>query len=175
MKTWHLGQAMTVTAALSEDCDFIAEVYNEAVRAGNSTADQETKDAAYFRTRMKQFGKNEGYFILRRAGIPLGWAAIFHYSDRLGYRYTCETATYLRGPERGKGLGMRFKKFILERCGEFGYHHVVAKIFSDNKASLLYNQKLGYEIVGEQKEVAFENGVWKNVTILQKILDTPRN
>ena len=68
------------------------------------------------------------------------------------------------------GLGTRMKLSLIDKCREFGYHHLVAKIFSTNKASIEYNRKLGYEVVGTQREVGNIDGKWLDVTIMQLIL-----
>ena len=62
------------------------------------------------------------------------------------------------------------KKWIIKKCRELGYHHLVAKIFSSNIASIEYNKKLGYELVGKQNEIGFVDGVWQDVTILQLLI-----
>ena len=58
-----------------------------------------------------------------------------------GYAKACETAIYLRSAETRKGYGTLMKKWIIEKCRELGYHHLVAKIFSSNSASIEYNKK----------------------------------
>ena len=63
------------------------------------------------------------------------------------------------------------KEALIARCKEYGYHHLVAKIFADNKASINYNKKFGYEIVGRQREIGFKNGRWQDVVIMQLVLD----
>ena len=47
----------------------------------------------------------------------------------------------------------------------------MAKVWADNKASIEYNKKLGYEIVGKQREIGFVNGKWRDIIIMQLILD----
>ena len=47
---------------------------------------------------------------------------------------------------------------------------MVAKIYAKNEASIEYNRKLGYEIVGTQKEIGYVGGEWLDVTIMQLII-----
>ncbi|MCB0644269.1 MAG: GNAT family N-acetyltransferase, partial [Phaeodactylibacter sp.] len=70
-----------------------------------------------------------------------------------------------------KGYGTRMKLFLIERCRELEYHHLVAKIFATNTASIEYNRKLGYEIVGQQREIGFKNGMWMDIVIMSLLLD----
>ena len=66
------------------------------------------------------------------------------------------------------------KKLLIEVCKELKYHTLVAKIWASNTASIEYNRKQGYEIVGTQKEVGYLNGKWVDVTSMQLVLkDVP--
>ena len=62
------------------------------------------------------------------------------------------------------------KKWIIKKCKELGYNHLVAKIFSSNIASIEYNMKLGYEVVGTQNKIGYVDGEWQDVTILQFLI-----
>lgn len=53
------------------------------------------------------------------------------------------------------------------RCRELNYHHLVAKIFAVNETSIKYNERLGYTIVGQQKEIGWKDGQWTDVVIMQ--------
>jgi phosphinothricin acetyltransferase len=62
------------------------------------------------------------------------------------------------------------KRALLDRARAWGYHHLVAKIVADNVASLEYNRRFGYTVVGTQREVGYIDGAWRDVTIMQLIL-----
>ena len=93
------------------------------------------------------------------------------YSERKGYQFACETAVYLDQDQLSKGLGTKLKKSVIQYCKDLGYKHLVAKIQADNEVSVHYNERLGYEIVGTQKRIGFANGKWKDVVIMQLLLD----
>ena len=76
----------------------------------------------------------------------------------------------MRFDRLGQGIGSRIKRALIARCRELGYHHLVAKLLADNVASIEYNRKLGYEVVGVQREIGFKEGRWCDVVILQLIL-----
>ena len=40
-----------------------------------------------------------------------------------------------------------------------------------NKVSIHYNQKLGYELVGIQKQIGFTDGEWVDVAILHLVFE----
>ena len=96
---------------------------------------------------------------------------IKRYSPRPGYRYCCETSVYLRRSQRRRGHGTRIKTALIERCREYGYHHLLARVWADNTASIEYNRRFGYEIVGIQREVGYKDGRWVDIAILQLVLE----
>lgn len=152
------------------DYGAVAEIYNEYIRGGRSTMEETEKTAADIAGWVDHFHEREELWVLRKNGEICGWGIIKRYSDREGYRFTCETAVYLRSQDRSKGYGTYLKKHLIERCRALRYHHLVAKIFAANTHSIEYNRKLGYEIVGAQKEIGWKNGQWVDVVIMQLLL-----
>ena len=178
---------LTFRDATADDAAVIAEIYNASIVAGGVTMDQELKSPGDVRRQLASFSPREAILLLERGHVDpkgrrqvdpkgrqqniLGWGIIKKYSDRTGYRFACETAVYLRRDQTGRGLGTRIKLALIERCRRYGYRHLVAKILADNVASVEYNKKLGYEVVGTQRQIGYVNGRWLDVVILQLILD----
>ena len=63
------------------------------------------------------------------------------------------------------------KKYIIAACKELNYKHLVAKVFANNTSSIIYNEKLGYTIVGTQKEVGYKNNTWQDIVVMQYIIE----
>jgi L-amino acid N-acyltransferase YncA len=152
------------------DAKSVMLIYNEHIALGNSTMDQEPKTLVEIEDWFKWFLEQELIVLLEEGNDVLGWGIIKRYSERQGYARARETAIYLRLGETRKGYGTLTKKWIIDKCRELGYHHLVAKIFSSNVASIEYNKKLGYELVGKQQEIGFVDGKWLDVTIMQLII-----
>ena len=133
--------------------------------------EQSPKSADSIAAWVKKMNDREGLYVLKKEDYTVGWGIIKRYSDREGYRLTCETAVYLRSSELRKGYGSYLKKKLMDKCAEMGYHHLVAKIWATNTASIIYNERLGYEIVGRQREIGLYNGEWIDVVIMQYIFD----
>lgn len=156
--------------ATSEDFPAIAGIYNMYVQDGKQTMEEQIHSADDIAGWVKKFHEREGLFVLRKKESIMGWGIVKRYSDRAGYRFTCETAVYIHPDYLGKGYGSYLKRQLISICKEWNYHHLVAKIFAVNTASIIYNEKLGYEIVGRQKEIGFKDGKWTDVVIMQLIL-----
>ncbi len=161
---------ITLERCSVEDYAMIAEIYNEHIRLGVSSMEETLKTEADIAGWVKKFHDREGLYVCRKEGKVIGWGIIKRYSDREGYRFACETAIYLTSSETGKGYGGQMKLFLIEECKRMNYRHLVAKIFATNIPSINYNKKLGYEIVGFQKEIGFKNGKWVDIAIMQYII-----
>lgn len=161
-----------VRPASYADAAAIAEIYNESVRAGDATMDDVYKTGNDIRAYMDRLDARETYLVLETDRAVAGWGIIKRYSDRLGYRFACETSVYLRRHLTGKGYGTRLQEALLRQCRAFGYHHVVVKIFATNTGSIRFHERLGFEMVGIQREIGFKQGAWKDVAVMQCVLPT---
>ena len=121
----------------------------------------------HFRKMMQAFHDREVLLVLEEESLLQGWGVVKRYSDRPGYRVACETSIYLRQSSTGRGLGSRLQQALMEKAKEFGYHHIVTKIWASNDGSLRFHERFGFEIIGIQKEVGYMDGQWRDVAIMQ--------
>lgn len=162
---------LVVREATPDDAAAITEIHCQSIASGEATMEEGTRTAEDVRRQLAALEPRETLLVAESEGVVVGWGLIKKYSPRPGYRFTCETAVYVRRDRLGQGIGSRLKKALIARCRELGYHHLVAKILAVNVASIEYNKKLGYEVVGRQREIGFKDGQWCDVVILQLVLE----
>lgn len=155
------------TAAIS-DAAALADIYNQSV--GVATLDLILRDEGHFINTMHSLDENEALLVMEQSGRVIGYGILKQYSWKEGYRFTGETSVFFDEKYRGKGLGNLLKKTLIETARELGYRHLVARIMARNHVSIHYNQKLGYELVGIQKNIGNIDGEWYDVAILQLLL-----
>ena len=125
----------------------------------------------------RKFGSNGENFGAQKIGAAnqkgeiLAWGSLGDYHPREGYRITAEISVYAAPEARGKGLGKRLVKFILESAPKFGVKNVVSLIFSSNAASLNLFAKFGFARWGELPEVCDMCGKPESLTIPGKNLN----
>lgn len=157
---------------LPPDCQAIADIYNEAVLQGGITMDRELSSAQQIKDQVAKFNSRETILIAEKNNNDVvGWGIIKKYSDRTGYRLTCETSIYLKFSQTQKGYGQTLQAALLEQVKMFNYHHVVAKILAANQGSIKFHQKFGFELVGIQKEIGFYQSQWHDVAIMQLLIN----
>ena len=160
-----------IDEAKASDFRLIADIYNEYIVLGNATMQDSLYDAKKIQSWVDDFNDRERLYVLKEAEAIIGWGIIKKYSDREGYRFACETAVYLTQSKLRKGFGSLMKRYLIAQCKSLNYRHLVAKIFATNAASIEYNLKLGYTIVGRQQAIGYKNGKWMDIVIMQYLIN----
>ncbi|WP_153785553.1 GNAT family N-acetyltransferase [Pseudomonas sp. EMN2] len=158
--------------ALVEDLPGILDIYNDAVRnttaIWNETPVDLANRQAWFEARAQQ-----GYPILvavDETGV-LGYASFGDWRPFEGFRHTVEHSVYIRGDQRGKGLGPILMAALIERARTCDKHVMVAAIESGNAASIRLHERLGFAITGQMAQVGVKFGRWLDLTFMQLNLD----
>jgi L-amino acid N-acyltransferase YncA len=172
MESAGLPEGLLLRDAAEPDAAGIAEIYNYWVRRRGSSFDLEEKSSDYFAQQIAGLGEKECFFVLEGSSAEglLGFGRLERYSERLGYQRSGVTAVYLREGQQRRGLGSLIKRAVIERAKALGYHHLIARIVSDNTASIELNLRFGYTVVGTQKEVGYIDGQYRDVVLMQLIL-----
>ena len=165
---------MFIRPACDRDADSIASIYNYYVHIGGATFDKDpwTID----QTRQLLSGEGSGlWFVSCNDSNPHfsqidGWASARRFSARHGYRYSLESAVYISDRAKRKGIGKGLMETLISHCRQQSIHYLMARIVAGNSASIDFHVRLGYEVVGTQKEVGQMEGQWLDVVLLQKLL-----
>jgi len=159
-----------IREANNSDYQIIADIYNEYITLGTSNMVETLKTAEDIVGWTQNFHDREKLFVFTEDKNVIGWGIIKRYSDREGYRFACETAVYFTESKLGNGYGTTMKKYLIEKCKQLKYKHLVAKVFATNTGSIVYNEKLGYTVVGRQHQIGFKNNQWIDMIIMQYII-----
>jgi L-amino acid N-acyltransferase YncA len=152
------------------DYQIVASIYNEYIKLGTASMEETLKTTKDIAGWIQNFHDREKLFVFTEDKNVIGWGIIKRYSDREGYRFACETAVYFTESKLGNGYGTTMKKYLIEQCKQLKYKHLVAKVFAKNTGSIVYNEKLGYTVVGRQDQIGFKNDQWIDMIIMQYII-----
>ena len=108
--------------------------------------------------------------VAERDGEVLGFASLSAFRERAAYRTTVENSIYVRRDAHGQGVGRLLLTELVERARRHGYHSIIARIAGANPASIALHERLGYELVGVEREVGRKFGRWLDVTEMQLML-----
>ncbi len=150
----------------------VAEIFSHWIREGGATMDTLEKTPRDIADLVESMNEREALMVLQEEGGGIaGWGIVKRYTYKLGYRVCAETSVFLRPDRLRGGFGTILKRAVIERCRELGYHHLIARIWADNESSIEYNKRLGYEVVGVQREIGHCHGAWRDICIMQLVLD----
>ncbi|MFT4157205.1 MAG: GNAT family N-acetyltransferase [Microbacterium sp.] len=167
---------MHIRDAEIADLETITEIYNDAVE--NSTAIwNETLVDVDNRVVWLAERLRAGYPVIvatNGSGV-LGYASFGDWRVFDGYRHTIEHSVYVRGDQRGNGVGRMLMAELIERARALGKHVMVAAIESENAASIALHEKLGFVETGRMPQVGMKFGRWLDLTFMQLVLDDRAN
>lgn len=154
------------------DLGAITAIYNDAVEHTTAIWNDVLVDvdnrAAWLADR-----ERSGYPVLVAvddSGV-LGYATFGDWRPHDGYRLTVEHSVYVRGDQRGRGIGKTLMRVLIERARGIGKHVMVAAIESGNVGSIGLHATLGFDEVGRMPQVGMKFDRWLDLTFLQLILD----
>lgn len=164
---------MTILDATPADLPGILAIYNDAVANTTAIWNETLVDLAN-----RQAWLNDrnaaGFPVLVAhddAGEVAGYASYGPWRAFDGYRHTVEHSVYVRGDQRGKGLGPELMRALIERARAAGLHVMVAGIESENTASIRLHERLGFTINGRMQQVGRKFDRWLDLTFMQRLLD----
>ncbi|MFV1979762.1 MAG: N-acetyltransferase family protein, partial [Rhodothermia bacterium] len=155
-----------IRLARPTDAVRIAEIYSESIAANDSTMVEGLVLADDMVDMLREQDAAKEIWVVDLDHRVVGWGRLRRYSQRQGYRFAAETSLFLSREHVGQGFGTVLQKKLMDRCSKLGFHHLVAKIFADNETSINLHTKLGYEMVGIQREIGFKQGRWQDVAIM---------
>lgn len=170
----------TIRDAVSGDAPAIAAIYNDAVAHTTAIWNDTTVDAADRAAWMaaRQSAGHPVLVVVDASDEAIGYATYGPWRPHDGYRHTVEHSVYVRGDQRGRGLGPALMRALIERAREAGIHVLIAGIEAGNAGSIRLHEKLGFSHVGTASQVGTKFGRWLDLTFLQLTLDaaapTPR-
>ncbi len=164
--------AVQIRDAEDADLDTITEIHNHAVVHTTAIWNEETVDRA----------DREAWLVDRTArGYPVivavddtgvvGYASYAQWRPHSGYRLTVEHSVYVRGDQRGRGIGRTLMQELVARARVAGMHVMIGGVESGNAASIALHERLGFAEVGRMPQVGAKFGRWLDLSMLQLLLD----
>jgi phosphinothricin acetyltransferase len=162
---------VTIRRATREDASAIAAIYNQAVANSTATFDTRPQTSTERERWLEEHtAPQHPVLVAERDGSVIGWASLSRYSTRYAYEATVEASTYIDEAETGRGLGTALSEALMEAGREGGVHAVVARICTENAASLAMTRRLGFFEVGVMREVGVKFGRSLDVMWLERLL-----
>jgi L-amino acid N-acyltransferase YncA len=153
-----------IDAMTAGDWPQVAEIYRQGLETGNASFETEVPapeawDAAHL---------PEPRLVARLDGAIAGWAALSAVSGRCVYGGVAEVSVYVAAGSAGRGVGRRLLSELVRLSEEAGIWTLQAGIFPENTASLALHERCGFRVVGRRERLGCQNGVWRDVVLVER-------
>lgn len=103
-------------------------------------------------------------------GEVVGFGSLSPYKERAAYRTSVEDSVYVRRDLNGQGIGRLLLAELLKMAADSGFHAVFARINATSEASIALHRRLGFELVGIEREVGRKFNRWHDVALMECLL-----
>ena len=148
----------------------VAAIWNHEALHTTATTDTEPRTAAAQAAWLAAHTIDYPVLVAVEANEVLAFGGLAPYRPKPSYRHTVEDSVYVKDGYRGKGLGAELLAALVARAAARGHHSVLARITSENAASLRLHERLGFQRAGYERQAAFKLGRWLDVVTLQRLL-----
>jgi len=145
------------------DSSQIAEIYNHYVLNSISTFELEPIDEAEMSNRINTISAKYPYIVFEENGQVMGYAYASEWKVRKAYANSVESSVYLHPTACSKGIGSKLYSMLLNELKKQDIHAVIGGISLPNKPSIALHEKLGFEKIGQFKEVGKKFNKWIDV------------
>jgi phosphinothricin acetyltransferase len=104
-----------------------------------------------------------------------GYAYASRHRDRPAYRWAVDCSAYIAPEFHRQGIGRRLYEQLFSILKRQGFTNVFAGITLPNDASVGLHQAMGFQLVGEYKNVGFKLGRWHDTSWWQLPLAPTQN
>ena len=164
---------MNIRFAENKDLKDIINIYNQAIKAGNATADiKELKSNDRVDWLLEHNNDKYPIYVLELNHTIIGWGSISPYrKGREGLKETAEIAYYLDYTYHGQGYGKILIRYMIEDCKRLGIKNLLALLLEINKKSRLILEGFGFSKWGFMPDVVNLKGVRCGHLIYGKKID----
>ncbi len=104
-------------------------------------------------------------------GVCVGFGMYSEFRFREAYKFTVEHSVYVSEEFNGKGIGKLLLLELISLAKKQGLHTMIGVIDSENRNSIEFHKKYGFEIVGTIKDSGFKFNRWLHSVFVQLILE----
>jgi phosphinothricin acetyltransferase len=165
---------MMIRPALPDDAPQICDIYNRYVEQTVITFEEETVSSAEMSRRIAETTITFPWLVAERDNSIAGYAYAMTWKSRSAYRFTVESAIYLRPGLTGQGIGHELYEMLIGKLRKQRLHSVIGGIALPNPASVALHEKLGFNKIGEFREVGWKLDTWVNVGYWELLLNNDK-
>lgn len=164
------SSTMLIRRATVADAERICEIYNHEVLGSTATLDLVPRSVPEQRDWIQARSGGLAAVVAQVDDEVVGFGSLSFYRDRPGYRTSVEDSVYVARDHHGGGVGSAILGELIDVAGKHGFHTMIARIIGPQEASVTLHKRLGFEMVGIEREVGRKFSKWHDVALMQRLL-----
>lgn len=158
----------TIRPVAETDAEEITKIYNHYITDTTVSFETEPIITGEMLQRIKQISARHPYIVIEQEGRVVGYSYVHPWKERAAYCHTFELTIYLDHNARGKGLGSMLINEIIKECKvKTDCHAIIASITEENKESMDFHHRHGFEQVSRFKNVGYKFSRWLDVVDME--------
>jgi phosphinothricin acetyltransferase len=146
-----------------EDAAQICEIYNYYIENSIVTFEETPVTSEEMKSRIIKNTSKHPWIVYKKGDNILGYAYASDWKSRCAYKHSVETTVYLRQEAQGNGIGTILYKELIKLLKDKNLHAAIGGIALPNEASIALHEKLGFEKIGQFREVGYKFNNWIDV------------
>lgn len=166
--------SLTIRDATADDAEDLLVIYNREVLEGFATFDVEPRTLDQQRHWLEA---RSGAHVVLVAEVTTGddthvagFASLSRFKERAAYSTTVENSVYVDPAFHRQGVGLALMHELIGRARLHGFHTMIARIAGPNEGSVHLHERVGFELVGVEREIGRKFGRWLDLTEMQLML-----
>jgi phosphinothricin acetyltransferase len=165
---------MTIRPAEERDLESILDIMNDSILHSTANYFYDVRSSEYINGWFKEKrAENTPVLVSDLKGNVVGYATYSIFRPRDAYKFSAEHSIYIHQDFRNKGIGSQLMGSIIEAAKAQNFHTLIAGIDADNKGSINFHKKFGFEEVAHFHEVGFKFDRWLDLIFMQLFLNRP--
>jgi L-amino acid N-acyltransferase YncA len=154
--------------AAPEDAAAIVAVYNQGIEDREATFETRPRTAQEI---LSWFDGRHPAVVVVQGGEVVAFASTSTYRPRECYAGVAEFSVYVARTARGQGIGRVAMLALIEAAEAAGFWKLVSRIFVENMVSRALVRSVGFREVGIYEKHGQLEGVWRDVVIVERLID----
>lgn len=153
----------------------IAEIYKRIVRDTAISFEIEVPPFAVISERISKISANNPYIVALIDDKVVGYTYSVDFRSRKAYRFTKEATVYVHEEYRKQGIASALYLKLFEVLKAQGVVKIMAVITIPNDKSVLFHEKLGFDLSGTIRESGYKFDQFWDVSFYEKTIEENLN
>jgi L-amino acid N-acyltransferase YncA len=160
-----------IRSGIEKDLAAILDIYNDAILKTTAVYDYQPHTLEMRRKWFEEKQeKNIPVLVAELNDRVVGFVSYGSFRSWAAYKYSIEHSVYVHPDHRRKGIAKKLMGALIDIVKRKEVHTIIAGINADNSGSIHLHKQLGFEEVGNFKQVGYKFGTWLDLKFFQLIL-----